>query len=124
MICAVVSIALYEIFAPYIMRFFIDDPDTVALGTRFLRIRCLATIFMFMSFYHVHLFNSYGRGGEALFLGVVRWCVFNIPMLFLLNALFGMYGIVWAQLVSDVLTVALSFYVHWRYQRKYLATLP
>ena len=114
-VCGIVSITLYELFAPYIMRFFIADAETVALGTGFLRRRSLATIFMFMSFYHVHLFNSYGRGGEALFLGVMRWAVLNIPMLLLLNHLLGMYGIVWSQLAADVLTVALSFYVHRRY---------
>ncbi len=117
-VCGVVSICLYELFAPYIMRFFIADADTVALGTDFLRIRCLATLFMFMSFYHVHLFNSYGRGGEALFLGVVRWAVFNIPMLFILNKIMGMYGIVWSQLIADILTVTLSVIVHRRYEKK------
>ncbi len=117
-VCAVVSIILYEIFAPYIMRFFIDEPNTVSLGTNFLRIRCLATIFMFMCFYHVHLFNSYGRGKEALFLGVMRWAVFNIPMLFILNKVIGMYGLVWSQLLADILTVALSFYVHRRFIKK------
>lgn len=117
LVCAVVSITLYEIFAPYIMRFFIDEAQTVALGTDFLRARSLATILMFMSFYHVHLFNSYGRGKEALFLGVMRWAVFNIPMLFLLNRLFGMYGLVWSQVTADILTVLLSFAVHRRFMK-------
>lgn len=114
-ICAIISITLYEVFAPYIMQFFINDSQTVTLGTNFLRIRCLATLFMFLSFYHVHLFNGYGRGKEALFLGVMRWAVFNIPMLFLLNTVFGMYGLVWAQLTADILTVTLSIVVHRRF---------
>ncbi|MCR4705799.1 MAG: MATE family efflux transporter [Lachnospiraceae bacterium] len=118
MICALVSIAMYECFAPYIMRFFIDEPQTVALGTDFLRIRCLATILMFLSFFHVHLFNGYGRGKEALFLGVMRWAVFNIPMLFVLNAIFGIYGLVWAQFTADALTVALSVWTHNHYLAK------
>ncbi len=111
-VCAVISITLYELFAPHIMRFFIKETGTVALGTTFLRIRCLATVFMFMSFYHVNLFNSYGRGKEALFLGVMRWAVFNIPMLFIMNHFVGMYGIVWSQLIADIFTVILSFAVH------------
>lgn len=122
-VCAVVSIILYEIFAPYIMRFFIRETNTVLLGTNFLRIRCLATLFMFISFYHVHLFNGYGRGSEALFLGIVRWAVFNIPMLFLLNYLIGMYGIVWSQLLADILTVILSVIVHRHFVKKHLGTI-
>ena len=113
-VCALVSIALYEIFAPQIMGIFISNAETVELGTSFLRIRCLATIFMFMSFFHVHLFNGYGRGKEALFLGVMRWAVFNIPMLFILEHFIGMYGIVLSQFCADVLaaTVSLIFYAH------------
>ena len=114
-ICGLISIALYEAFAPQIMRFFIADAQTVLLGTSFLRIRCLATLFMFMSFYHVNLFNGYGQGGHALILGVIRWAVLNIPMLFLLNRLVGMYGIVWTQFLADVITVLISVLVHHRF---------
>lgn len=117
-VCAIGSILLYESFAPFIMRFFINDQMTVSLGTNFLRIRSLATILMFLSFFHVHLFNGYGKGKQALFLGVMRWAAFNIPMLFLLNALIGMYGIVWAQLTADILTVTLSVIVHKNFLRK------
>lgn len=116
-VCAVLSIVMYEFLSPNIMRLFIKDSATVALGTDFLRIRCLATIFMFMSFYHVHLFNSYGKGGYALLLGVIRWGALNIPMQFILHGIFGMYGIVWAQITSDVINVTVSFIIHRRYMK-------
>ncbi len=118
LVCAAVSILLYEVFAGPIMRIFIDDAQTVALGTGFLRIRVLATPLMFLSFFHVHLFNGFGRGDYAMFLGVTRWLVFNIPMLFLLNHIFGMYGIVWSQVTADSLTVLLSVLVYRRYSRR------
>ena len=116
-IISIISIALNEACAPYIMRFFINDPETVELGTRFLRARSLATVFMFMSFYHVHLFNGYVRGREALLLGCMRWLVFNIPMLFLMNHLFGMYGIVWSQLIADIMNVTFSILFHRKFLR-------
>ncbi len=119
--CAAVSILLYEIFAGQIMRIFIGDAGTVALGTDFLRARVLATPLMFLSFFHVYVFNGFGKGGHALFLGVTRWLVFNIPMLFLLNFLFGMYGIVWSQVTADVLTVALSIFVYHRFAKRNLS---
>lgn len=120
LICGAASVALYLLFAGWIMRFFIADSVTVALGSNFLRIRSLATPLMFLSFFHVHLFNGFGRGREALFLGVMRWAAFNIPMLFLLNALFGMYGIVFSQFTADIFTVALSLYVYRRFEKRYL----
>ena len=118
LICAAVSVTLYLLFAGQIMRIFIDDATTVSLGTNFLRIRALATPLMFLSFFHVHLFNGLGRGSEALFLGVMRWAAFNIPMLFLLNWMLGMYGIVLSQFVADILTVSLSVFVYRRFEQK------
>lgn len=112
LVIGAVSIILYEAFAAEILRFFIKDPETVRIGANFLRIRCLATPFMFMCFHLVNLFQAVGKGGKALFLAVVRWAVFNIPLLFLFNAVFGMYGIVCTQMVADMCTVLVSFYVY------------
>ena len=113
---AAVSIALYELFAVEFSHLFMKDPQTLALASQFLRIRVLATPLMFLSFFTVHLFQAFGKGRTALFLGVTRWLAFNIPMLFLLNALFGMFGLVWSQVAADSLTVLLSAFVYWKYR--------
>lgn len=120
---AAVSIVLYEVLAPMIVEFFISDGATVALATDFLRARVLATPLMFMSFFTVYLFQSFGLGNKSLFLAVMRWGVFNIPMLFLLDTVFGMYGIVWSQVAADTLTVLLSLYVYGSYKKKHLKIL-
>ena len=86
------------------------------LASQFLRIRVLATPLMFLSFFTVYLFQSFGKGRVSLSLGVTRWLVFNIPMLFLLNGIFGMLGIVWSQVTADTLTVLLSVYVYRRFR--------
>ena len=114
-----VSILLYELFAVQFAGLFIQDPQTVALASQFLRVRVLATPLMFLSFFTVYLFQAFGKGRFSLFLGVTRWLVFNIPMLFLLNAVVGMYGIVWSQVTADTLTVLLSFFVFWNYRPKF-----
>ena len=120
LIVAAVSITLYEIFAAYLIRFFISDAETIGMATQFLRIRVLATPLMFLSFFTVYLFQAFGRGEKALFLGLTRWLVFNIPMLFFLDYVVGMYGIVWSQVTADTFTVLLSFYVYHRYRPRNL----
>ena len=117
LIVSAISIVLYELLAGRIMQLFISDPQTVLLGTDFLRVRVLATPLMFCSFFTVYVFQGFGKGRISLFLGVTRWLVLNIPMLFLLNFLFGMYGIVWSQVTADILTVTLSFIVYRKYGR-------
>lgn len=115
LVVAAISIVLYEIFAVQFSHLFIADTQTVTLASQFLRIRVLATPLMFLSFFTVYLFQAFGKGRISLFLGVTRWLVLNIPMLFLLNAIFGMFGIVWSQVTADALNVALSFYIYWRF---------
>ena len=110
------SIVLYELLAGQLANVFISDAQTVELASQFLRVRVLATPLMFLSFFTVYLFQAFGKGQISLFLAVSRWLVFNIPMLFLLNAIFGMFGIVWSQVAADILTVLLSFYVYRKYK--------
>lgn len=119
LVIAVVSVVLYELFAVQFTHLFISDAQTMEMAAQFLRIRVLATPLMFLSFFTVYLFQAFGRGRISLFLGVTRWLVFNIPMLFLLNAIFGMYGIVWSQAIADILTVALSFFMYYRYRPRF-----
>ena len=111
------AVAMYEVFAPQIMRIFIEDAQTVELGTHFLRARSLATPFMFLCFHLVNFFQAVGHGGRALALGTARWVVFNIPLLFVMNWVFGMYGIVWTQVVADVMMAGVSFLVYWQFER-------
>ena len=111
---AAASILMYEILAGQLARVFISDAQTVEMASRFLRIRVLATPLMFLSFFTVYLFQAFGKGRVSLFLGMTRWLVFNIPMLFILNGIFGMYGIVSSQVTADTLTVILSFYIYSR----------
>ncbi len=113
---AAVSIVLYELFALQFSHLFIADAQTVELASRFLRVRVLATPLMFLCFFTVYTFQAFGKGRVSLFLGVSRWMVLNIPMLFLLNTLFGMYGLVWSQVTADTLAVLLSFYVYRRFR--------
>ena len=115
-VIALASIVVYQIFAGPLTQVFLGDAQTAELAARFLRVRVLATPLMFLSFFTVYLFQAFGRGRISLLLGVVRWLGFNIPMLFLLNALFGMYGLVWSQVTADVLTVIVSFLVYFRFR--------
>ena len=113
---AAVSIVLYEIFAAPLTRLFLDDPQTVELAARFLQVRVLATPLMFLCFFTVYLFQAFGKGQVSLRLGIMRWVGLNIPMLFLLNHLFGMYGLVWSQVTADALAVTVSFLVYFRFR--------
>mgnify|MGYP004441893061 len=115
---AALCIVVYELFALDIASVFISNRETAKLAADFLRVRILATPLMFASFFTVHLFQALGQGGRALFLGIFRWLVFNIPMLYLLNVLMGQMGLVYSQSAADLLTVTLSWMVWRRFTKK------
>ena len=110
-VVAVVSLIIYELLPGQIVRLFIRDAETLAIGTSFLRIRSLAAVIMFFCFFGVHFYQGVGDGKKSLLLALMRWVGLNIPMMFILNAAFGMYGTVWAQVVSDVISVIITFIV-------------
>ena len=111
--CAVclISLVLYRAFASNIIGAFIDDPATVAFGTEFLKIRSIAAIFMFMSFHMVHMMQAVAWGKMSFLLALIRQLCLNIPLLFLLDHLFGMTGIVWTQTVADAINVCISYII-------------
>lgn len=115
---AAVSVALYYMGAPWLIRTFIQEPTTAEYGIQFLRARCFATPFMFLSFHMVHFMQAVGRGKVSFLLAVIRQLCLNIPILLLLNAVFGMTGIVWTQMTADFCNVVISYIVYARIIRQ------
>lgn len=114
LVVSVLCVVFYRVFAPYIIRAFIADADTVRFGTQFLQSRCYATPFMFLSFHMVHFMQAVDRGNVSFLLAVIRQLFLNIPILFLMDALLGMSGIVWTQLVADAVNVVVSYVIYSR----------
>ena len=111
---SVLCVVFYRICAPYIIGAFISDADTVKFGTQFLQSRCFATPFMFLSFHMVHFMQAVDRGKVSFQLAVIRQLCLNIPILFIMNFVFGMSGIVWTQMVADLINVVVSYIIYAR----------
>lgn len=105
---ALCCVIVFEIFAKEIVSIFIGDAATVALGEPFLRICCLATPLMFYNLLATFSLQAMGKGPESMILSVCRQGLVNIPLLFLMNSVFGLYGVVSTQLVADSITVIIS----------------
>jgi len=115
---AAVSVALYYFGAPWLIRTFIREPATAGYGIQFLRARCFATPFMFLSFHMVHFMQAVGRGKISFYLAVIRQLCLNIPIMLVMNALFGMIGIVWTQMTADIFNVLISYIIYFRIIRQ------
>lgn len=107
-------IVVMELFAPQVIALFIQERETVAYGMDFLRINVLATPLMICNFQMSYTFQAMGKGAESLLLTSCRQGIINIPLLFLMNWLVGLYGIIWTQLLADSTTVVISFALYRR----------
>lgn len=114
-----ICIVIMEIFAPQVITLFINDEETVKYGMNFLRINVLATPLMICNFQMSYTFQAMGKGAESLLLSSCRQGIINIPLLFLMNWLVGLYGIIWTQFLADSITIIISF----AFYRKIMKTL-
>lgn len=104
-----VCIALFELFAGPASRLFMNTSAgdaqtalmTVGYAALFLRIRCLASPVQFLNYHSSFCMQAVGDGRATLVHAVVRELVFYIPLMFLLNALFGQVGLAAALPVGE-----------------------
>ncbi len=103
--------ALYFIFAEQIMGMFSQVPDILSYGTAFTRGMCLAQPFLALDFLAVAVFQACGMGARSLLFAVLRKIVLEIPALYILNALFPMYGMAYAQLCAELVLAAAALFL-------------
>ena len=121
LIFAAFCVVLFQIFAPSIAGIFNGHKETVEMSTDFLRILCLAVPFMLFNLQISFSFQAMGMGKQSLILSSLRQGVVNIPLLFVMNYFFGLYGIVWTQLISDIITGIISYIIYRRSLKKLMS---
>lgn len=93
---------VYCLGAPAMIRAFMDSTEIVDYGTRFLRVMSLGFVFLCTDFLTVGVFQALGMGRNALLFAICRKLVLEIPLLVLLNRLYPLYGLPFAQLITEV----------------------
>ena len=107
----VLCVTIFYFFgAAFLVGLFMDNSEIVAYGARFLRGFCFGLPFLFLDFLAVGVFQAVGMGRYALVFAILRKIVLEIPAIYLLNALFPLYGLAYSQLVAEViLSIAAVF---------------
>ena len=102
---AVVAL-IYYLGAGGLIGAFMKNDSIIAHGTRFLRGFCLGLPFICMDFLAVGVFQAIGLGRAALLFAVLRKIVLEIPALYILNFLFPLYGLAYAQFTAEFVLAA------------------
>lgn len=100
----ILAVMLTFVFAAEpIISMFMKNESIVAYGAAFQRGFCFALPFSCIDFLALGVFQSCGMGMKSFIFAVVRKIVLEIPALFVLNWLFPLYGLAYAQFVAELI---------------------
>lgn len=100
----ILAVMLTFLFAAEpIISMFMKNESIVAYGAAFQRGFCFALPFLCIDFLALGVFQSCGMGMKSFVFAVVRKIVLEIPALFVLNWLFPLYGLAYAQFVAELI---------------------
>ena len=105
---------VYGVFAPLLIGMFSESAEVIDAGTQILRaLMCIlpfvgATSMCRMSF------QAMGKPMHAFVITLVRQLILYIPLLLLMDRVFGFRGLIWAQPITEVIMMAASVLLLYR----------
>lgn len=106
-----VMMLFYLIFRENVISIFIDNAEVVDLGVKMLTAIMSPGPVIGIMFVLNFAFQGMGKGIQTFILSVGRQGLIYIPLLFILNKLVGLEGIIWAQATADFVCVIMSIFM-------------
>ena len=100
--------AVYGIFAPRLIGLFSDSGEVISIGSRVLRTLMLILPFVGAVSMSRMSFQAMGKPVYAFVITLVRQLFLYVPLLLLLNELFGFHGMLFAQPVTEFIMMIVS----------------
>ncbi len=107
-ICGTVLSAAYIFGSRPVVALFINDAEVISYGSDMLIATSLAGPILGLLFLSINSMQALNRPLPAALLSVCRQGLFFIPLLYILDALFGIDGINFTQAAADYLTIVIS----------------
>ena len=106
MVFSIVILSVLAVFAPQIVGMFLADADIIGAGGLMIRCLIISAPFAGVVLVFVTVFQAMGKAGPAMVLSLGRQGVFFAVCIVVLVHAAGYYGIICAQAVADVVTMA------------------
>lgn len=100
--------AVCGIFAPQLIGIFSQSPEVMATGAKVLRALMWILPFVGATSMSRMSFQAMGKPQYAFAITLVRQLVLYVPLLLLLNRIFGFNGMIWAQPVTELVMMGVS----------------
>ena len=72
---------------------------------------------MMIGYHVVNYMNAIDKGKISFLLAIIRHIVLIIPIMLLMNAIWGMGGLIWSQLVADALNALVACLIFYKVNR-------
>ena len=99
---------VYFIFSREIIRIFINDEGVIEMGVIMLRALMMSTPVLGIQFVLNFSFQAMGKAKQSLALAVSRQGFIFFPATIILNMIFGLKGLVYAQPIADYVSILLA----------------
>lgn len=118
--CVVVGLLMIVFSTQIISQFANGNGEMISVGQKSLVANGLS--FFLFGFYTVYssLFLALGKGTAGFFLGACRQGICFVPIIFLLPAIWGLSGILYAQPIADIISAIITVFMAFNLHRKLL----
>ncbi len=103
-----VLMGLYGIFAPILIGIFTESAEVISIGTMVLRTLMFILPFVGAISMCRMSFQAMGKPQYAFGITLVRQLILYVPLLLILNYIFGLGGMLWAQPVTEMIMMVSS----------------
>ena len=106
-----VLMGLYGIFAPILIGIFTESAEVISIGTMVLRTLMFILPFVGAISMCRMSFQAMGKPQYAFGITLVRQLILYVPLLLILNYIFGLNGMLWAQPVTEMIMMVSSILI-------------
>ncbi|MBP3855055.1 MAG: MATE family efflux transporter [Ruminiclostridium sp.] len=104
----IVLMLIYAVFAPYLIDIFTDSGEVIEIGAHVLRRLMFILPFVGTVSMCRMSFQAMGKPQYAFGITLIRQLILYIPLLLLLDKVFGFNGMLWAQPITEAVMMAVS----------------
>lgn len=108
----VIFVAFSLIFSKSLISIFIKNEEIIDYGSKFLIAAYSIAPILGFEFIIMSTFQALGKMWPSLILSVCRQGIAFVPAVKIGTALFGIYGIMWAQPIADICSVIVAFVMY------------
>ena len=117
-IYALACVVMVEVFAQGLVGLFMNEPITVQKAVSFVRVWFLCAPGMCMTNLFGSIFQAMGKWIPSLALSVIRLGILFMPLILIMQALAGEFGLICAQPIADTVTLVVGIILYVDFMRK------